>query len=77
MDRVIKKKKWTPQRIGLGIVALAFVAFSVYSIALAGRHSSLNVNREKITVSRVEREALDRRHFEQKRAQKKEKHRGR
>lgn len=59
MDRAIKKKKWTPQRIGLGIAALAFVAFSVYSIALAGRHSSLNVNREKITVSKVERGVFD------------------
>lgn len=59
VDRAIKKKKWTPQRIGLGIAALAFVAFSVYSIALAGRHSSLNVNREKITVSKVERGVFD------------------
>lgn len=59
MDRAIKKKKWTPQRIGLGIAALAFAAFSVYSIALAGRQSSLNVNREKITVSKVERGVFD------------------
>ena len=59
MDRAIKKKKWTLQRIGIGLAALAFVAFSVYSIALAGRQSSLNVNREKITVSKVERGVFD------------------
>lgn len=59
MDRVIKKKKWTPQRIAIGVAILAFAAFSVYSIALAGRHSSLNVNRDKITVSKVERGVFD------------------
>lgn len=59
MDRVIKKKKWTPQRIAIGVAILAFAAFSVYSIALAGRHSTLNVNREKITVSKVERGVFD------------------
>ncbi|MCW5923244.1 MAG: efflux RND transporter periplasmic adaptor subunit [Saprospiraceae bacterium] len=59
MDRPIKKKKWTPQRIGIGIAALAFAVFSVYSIAFAGKQSSLNVNREKITVSKVERGVFD------------------
>jgi HlyD family secretion protein len=59
VDRVIKKKKWTPQRIAIGVAILAFAAFSVYSIALAGRHSSLNVNRDKITVSKVERGVFD------------------
>lgn len=59
MDRPIKKKKWTLQRILLGVAALAFVVFSVYSIAWAGRQSSLNVNREKITVSKVERGVFD------------------
>lgn len=59
MDRAIKKKKWTPQRIAIGIGALAFVAFSVYSLMLAGRHSSLNVDREKITVSKVEKGVFD------------------
>ena len=59
MDRVIKKKKWTLQRIAIGVAILAFAAFSVYSIALAGKHSSLNVNREKITISKVERGVFD------------------
>ncbi len=59
MDRAIKKKTWTPQRIAIGIGALAFVAFSVYSLMLAGRHSSLNVDREKITISKVEKGVFD------------------
>lgn len=59
MDRAIKKKKWTPQRIAIGIGALAFVAFSVYSLMLAGRQSSLNVDREKITISKVEKGVFD------------------
>ena len=59
MDRAIKKKKWTIQRISIGVAILAFAAFSIYSIALAGRQSSLNVNREKITVSKVERGVFD------------------
>ncbi|MBK8195400.1 MAG: efflux RND transporter periplasmic adaptor subunit [Lewinellaceae bacterium] len=59
MDRAIKKKKWTPQRIAIGIGILAFVAFSVYSLMLAGRQSSLNVDREKITISKVEKGVFD------------------
>lgn len=59
MDRPIQKKRFTPQRIALGLGILAFVAFSIYSITVAGRHSSLNVNREKITVSKVERGVFD------------------
>jgi len=59
MDRPIQKKKWTPQRIGIGIGVLAFAAFSIYSLAWSGRHSSLNVSREKITISKVERGVFD------------------
>ena len=59
MDRQIKKKKWTAQRIALGIGALAFLAFSIYSIVVSGRQSTLNVNREKITVSDVTRGVFD------------------
>jgi HlyD family secretion protein len=59
MDRVIKKKIWTPQRIGMGIGALAFVAFSVYSIFLSGKQSTLNVNKERITISEVKNGVFD------------------
>lgn len=59
MDRPIQKKKWTLQRIALGIGIIAFAAFSVYSLGWSGRQSSLNVNREKITISKVERGVFD------------------
>ena len=59
MDRPIQKKKWTPQRIGIGIGVLAFAAFSIYTLVWSGRHSSLNVSREKITISKVERGVFD------------------
>jgi HlyD family secretion protein len=59
MDRQIKKKTWTPKRIGYGVAILAFVVFSVYSIFLSGKQSTLNVNRDKITVSDVQKGVFD------------------
>jgi HlyD family secretion protein len=59
MDRQIQKKKWTPQRIGIGAGIIAFIAFSVYSIAFANRQSALNVNRDKVTISEVQRGVFD------------------
>lgn len=59
MDKVIKKKVWTPQRIALGIGILAFLGFSTYSIFLSGRQSTLNVNKERITISDVKNGVFD------------------
>lgn len=59
MDKPIKKKRFTPKNIALGVGILAFVAFSVYALTVAGGQSSLNVNREKITVSKVDRGVFD------------------
>lgn len=59
MDKAIKKKRFTPQRIITGIAILGFLAFAVYSLGFAGKQSSLNVNREKITISKVERGVFD------------------
>ncbi len=58
MDRPIKKKRFTPQRIALGLGILGFVAFVVYILRNSGQ-SSLNVDREKITVSKVARGVFD------------------
>ncbi len=58
MDRVIQKKRFTPQRIFLGIAIVAFLVFAVRTIS-SGSQSSLNVNREKITVSPVTRAVFD------------------
>ncbi|HLP92916.1 MAG TPA: efflux RND transporter periplasmic adaptor subunit [Saprospiraceae bacterium] len=58
MDRPIKKKTFTPQRIALGVGIIAFLIFAVNTL-LNGSQSSLNVNREKITVSQVARGVFD------------------
>ena len=58
MDRAIQKKRFTPQRIALGLGIVAFLVFAVRTL-LTGSQSSLNVNREKITVSKVERGVFD------------------
>lgn len=59
MDKVIKKKVWTPQRIALSIGILAFLGFSTYSIFLSGKQSTLNVNKERITISDVKNGVFD------------------
>jgi len=58
LDRPIQKKTFTPQRIALGLGIVAFLVFAVRTL-LNGSQSSLNVNREKITVSKVERGVFD------------------
>lgn len=59
MDRPIQKKRFTPQRIAIGLGVLGFLAFSIYTIGYAGQRSSLNVNRDKITVSPVSKGVFD------------------
>ncbi|NJM24869.1 MAG: HlyD family efflux transporter periplasmic adaptor subunit, partial [Bacteroidia bacterium] len=55
MDRQIKKRKWTLKRIGAyGGIAL-FVVFVGYQVLFADRRSKLKVEKEKITISTVER----------------------
>ena len=58
MDRQLKKKTFTPQRIAIGLAIVAFLVFAVNTI-LNGGESNLNVEREKITVSKVERGVFD------------------
>jgi HlyD family secretion protein len=58
MDRPIKKKTFTPQRIALGLGIVAFLIFAVRTV-LNGSQSSLNINREKITISKVEKGVFD------------------
>ncbi len=58
VDRPIKKKTFTPQRIVLGLAIVAFLVFAINTM-LNGSQSSLNVAREKITVSKVARGVFD------------------
>ncbi len=54
MDRQIKKKKWPPRKIaGLGLAAL-FLVLSLYGFLRNSGVSRLNVELDKITISRVE-----------------------
>lgn len=59
MDRPIKKKIFTPQRIGIGIAAIAFLGFSVYSIFLSGKQTALNVTKDRLTISEVKQGVFD------------------
>ena len=59
MDRPIKKKTWTPQRISLGVLALAVIAFTAYTIAQGGGQSRLNVSRDKLSIATVSQGLFD------------------
>lgn len=59
MDRPIQKKTWTPQRIGIGLLALALVAFSAYTIARGTGQSRLNVSRDKLSIATVSNGVFD------------------
>ena len=52
MDRRIEKKRFTPRRIALGVLAAAVVAFGAYAL-LSVNPSSLNVEAAKLTTSPV------------------------
>ena len=52
MDRRIAKKRFTPRRIALGVLAVAVVAFGAYAL-LSVNPSSLNVEATKLTTAPV------------------------
>ncbi len=52
MDRRIDKKRFTPRRIALGVLAAAVVAFGAYAL-LSVNPSSLNVEAAKLTTAPV------------------------
>lgn len=52
MDRRIEKKRFTPRRIVLGVLAAAVIAFGAYAL-LSVNPSSLNVDAEKLTLAPV------------------------
>lgn len=53
MDRKIEKKTWTLKRILTGIGILAFVSVSVYVFGFMDVRSTLNVDRDRLTISEV------------------------
>lgn len=55
MDKKIKKKTWTVKRIATWLGITLFTVFVGYQFIFADRRSKLKVDREKITVSTVQR----------------------
>ncbi len=53
MDRKIKKKTWTTNRIIMLVISLAVVGFFLYSFFIADFRSTLNVERDKLTIATV------------------------
>jgi len=53
MDRQIKKKKWPPKRIAAFAAIGIFIVFVVYVFAFQFNKSSLNVKKERLTISAV------------------------
>jgi HlyD family secretion protein len=55
MDRKIKKKKWTVQRISMIMGGTALLTLVVYQLAFSDRRSKLNVDPDKMTFATVSR----------------------
>jgi len=53
MDKQIKKKFWSRQRILLTIGGVLFASFAAYSLLFADRRSTLNAEKDKMTISQV------------------------
>lgn len=53
MDKKIEKKNWTPKKIAIYGFGALFFLFVVYNFILGDNSSKLNVERERITVSKV------------------------
>lgn len=53
MDRKIKKKTWTSKRIGMIIGGAAIVGLFIYSFIFMDIRSTLNVEKEKLTINTV------------------------
>ena len=50
MDRIIKKKKWTPQKVGIIVGGVALAALIVFVVVHTSGKSKLNVDAERITI---------------------------
>jgi HlyD family secretion protein len=55
MDRVLEKKKWPPKKIALIAIPALLVLLIIYNIIFGNHDTKLNVQKERIIVSTVER----------------------
>jgi HlyD family secretion protein len=53
MDKIIKKKTWTVNRISGIAIAVLIVSFVVYQLLFAENISTLNVNKDRISIATV------------------------
>ncbi|MDX1586696.1 MAG: HlyD family efflux transporter periplasmic adaptor subunit [Balneolaceae bacterium] len=58
MDKKREKKTWTAKRIGMIVGGLAIVALFLYSFFLMDVRSTLNVDRQKLTISTVQEDSF-------------------
>ena len=58
MDRKIKKKTWTTNRIIMLVVGVAVIGFFVYTFVFADFRSTLNVDRDKLTIATVSEDSF-------------------
>ncbi|RFS16307.1 efflux RND transporter periplasmic adaptor subunit [Emticicia sp. C21] len=59
MDKQIKKKFWSRQRILLTLGGVLFASFAAYSLLFADRRSTLNAEKDKMTISQVTNGTFD------------------
>jgi len=58
MDRKIEKKTWTTKRISMVVGGILIVALIVYVLGFMDVRSTLNVDRERVTVSTVQEDVF-------------------
>lgn len=58
MDKKIKKKTWTPKRIGMIVGGAAIVGLFIYSFIFMDVRSTLNVDKEKLTITTVKEDSF-------------------
>lgn len=56
MDRIIKKKKWTPKKISYLLLATAFVVLVIYLIFFRDKSSKLYINHSEVTIATVQQD---------------------
>jgi HlyD family secretion protein len=54
VDRIIKKKIWTPGRIIMMVVVCAFITFLTYQVTTSSGKNRLKVDPSRMTISKVE-----------------------
>lgn len=54
MDKKLEKKTWTTKRIAMAVGAVAIIALFIYSFIFMDVRSTLNVEKEKLTISTVQ-----------------------